>query len=339
MQGNIKISFILLLSVLIASCEIPPEEIPEGMVHIPAGTFSMGGRSEQAYQDEFPLHEVEISAFFMDETEVTNQQFAAFVEATGYQTIAERPVDWEKLKLDVPPGTPRPPDSVLQPGSLTFHPTQGPVDLNRFDLWWDWTIGANWRQPEGPGSSVDKRMDHPVVHVAWEDANAYAKWAGKRLPTEAEWEWAAIGGNNKNKYPWGNSSIEEAHDKANFWQGNFPYQNTKLDGYTTTSPTKTYPANAYGLYDMAGNVWEWCADKYNVHTYIKAQNIKSVNPQGPAESFDPNEPFVKNKYAVRGGSFLCNDSYGSGDRTARRMPSQGDPGADHKGFRGVKTMK
>lgn len=323
------------------SCEqaAPPPQAPEGMVYIPAGTFTMGGRSEQAYQDEFPRHEVELSAFFMDETEVTNAQFAAFVEATGYVTVAERPIDWEKLKLDLPPGTPRPPDSVLQPGSLTFRPTQGAVDLNRFDLWWEWKIGANWRHPQGPGSSISEIMTHPVVHVAWEDAQAYAKWAGKRLPTEAEWEWAAIGGDNKNKYPWGNSSIEEAYDKANFWQGNFPYQNTLQDGFAATSPVKNYPSNAYGLYDMAGNVWEWCADKYNVNTYQQAASETSVNPQGPAASYDPNEPYVKNKYAIRGGSFLCNDSYCSGYRSARRMPSEGETGSDHKGFRCVKSVE
>lgn len=339
MQDFIRKSAFILFSLLLAACEIPPQEIPQGMVHIPAGTFIMGGRTEQAYQDEFPHHEVEISEFFMDETEVTNAQFAAFVKATDYVTVAERHIDWEKLKQDLPPGTPRPPDSVLQPGSLTFSPTQGAVDLNRFDLWWEWTIGANWRQPEGPGSTIEDRMDHPVVHIAWEDADAFAKWAGKRLPTEAEWEWAAIGGDNENKYPWGKGSIEDAYDKANFWQGNFPYQNTKQDGYLGTAPVKSYPPNAYGLYDMAGNVWEWCADKYNINTYQKREKQKSVNPKGPAESFDPNEPYVKNKYAIRGGSFLCNDSYCSGYRTARRMPSEGDSGANHKGFRCVKDVK
>ncbi len=335
---------IRLLSCIIAgfllSCtqETPPA--PQGMIYIPAGSYTMGGRSAQAYQDEFPRHEVEVSAFFMDETEVSNAAFAAFVEASGYKTVAERPIDWEEMKQELPPGTPRPPDSILQPGSLTFHPTQGKVDLNRYDLWWEWTIGADWRHPEGPGSDIAERMDHPVVHIAWEDAQAYAQWAGKRLPTEAEWEWAAIGGNNDNKYPWGNGSIEDAHDKANFWQGNFPYQNTAADGYIATSPVKSYPPNAYGLYDMAGNVWEWCSDKYNIRTYAEAEEKgKSLNPQGPSESFDPNEPYVKNKYAIRGGSFLCNDSYCSGYRTARRMPSEGESGANHKGFRCVRGVE
>lgn len=333
-----KIFIFLLSLLLLISCQQQPAG-PEGMVYIPGGSFTIGGRSSQAYTDEFPRHEVEISAFFMDEAEVSNRQFVEFVKATGYKTVAERPIDWEEMKKELPPGTPRPPDSVLQPGSLVFRPTQGAVDLNRFDLWWEWKIGANWRQPEGPGSTIDDRMDHPVVHIAWEDARAYAKWAGKRLPTEAEWEWAAIGGNNENKYPWGNGSIKDAYDKANFWQGNFPYQNTAQDGFKATAPVKSYPPNAYGLYDMAGNVWEWCEDKYNVKTYTEREaQGKVVNPDGPATSFDPNEPYVENKYVVRGGSFLCNDSYCSGYRTARRMPSEGNSGANHKGFRCVKDL-
>jgi len=196
------------------------------MKYIPSGTFLMGGRSAGAYQDEFPQHQVEISAFFMDETEVSNSQFAAFVKAENYVTTAERPIVWEELKNELPPDTPRPPDSVLQPGSLLFQPTQGAVSLDRIDLWWKWQIGANWRQPEGPGSSIDDRMDHPVVHISWEDAQAYARWAGKRLPTEAEWEWAALGGPTDRIYAWGNESPEQAFEKANFWQGNFPYENT-----------------------------------------------------------------------------------------------------------------
>lgn len=340
MKKNSLYLFLFLSLGWLLSCQQQTPPAQEGMAYIPQGTFAMGGRSTQASQDEFPRHEVKVSAFFMDETEVTNQQFEAFVKATGYQTVAEQPIDWEKMKQDLPPGTPRPPDSVMQPGSLTFHPTQGAVNLNRFDLWWDWTIGANWLHPEGPGSDIVDRMDHPVIHIAWEDAAAYAAWADKRLPTEAEWEWAAVGGNNENKYPWGNTSIEEAHDKANFWQGNFPYQNTAEDGYISTSPVKTYPANGYGLYDMAGNAWEWCQDKYHVNTYKEAENAgKVINPQGPATSFDPNEPYVKNKYAIRGGSFLCNDSYCSGYRSSRRMASEGESGANHKGFRCVKDAE
>ncbi len=312
---------------------------PENMIYIPGGTFTMGGRSDDAYRDEFPRHDVKVSGFFMDEAEVTNYQFMEFVESTGYRTVAERDIDWEEIKQQLPPGTQKPPDSVLQPGSLVFKATEGPVDLRNYVLWWDWVIGANWRSPEGPGSSIEDRMDHPVVHMALEDAKAYAEWAGKRLPTEAEWEWASLGGDDKNKYPWGNDPIDKAYDKANFWQGFFPYQNDEKDGYYATAPVKSFPENGYGLYDMAGNVWEWCSDKYHVDSYaFDDQQELTENPKGPDQSFDPNEPYGEEKFVIRGGSFLCNDSYCSGYRTARRMASGRDSGANHKGFRCVKDL-
>ena len=182
----------------------------------------MGGDNEQADRNEFPKHEVQISAFWMDKTEVTNQQFMTFVKATNYQTIAERPINWEAMKKELPPDTPKPPDSLLQAGALVFQATDQPVRLDNPGQWWDWTIGANWQHPEGPSSNIDDRMDHPVVHIAGEDAVAYAKWAGKRLPTEAEWEWAARGGKRAAIYPWGNEKVDEGKPKANFWQGLFP---------------------------------------------------------------------------------------------------------------------
>ncbi|WP_115868800.1 formylglycine-generating enzyme family protein [Marinoscillum furvescens] len=312
-----------------------PEVSTEGMVLIPAGTYTMGGKSDQAYEDEFPRHEVKISAFYMDETEVTNAQFAAFVEATGYVTVAEKDIDWEELKNQLPEGTPKPADSVLQAGSLVFQGTDGPVNLQDYSQWWEWTIGADWRHPEGPESTIADRMDHPVVHIAWEDAIAYAKWAGKRLPTEAEWEWASMGGKTDSKYPWGNESVENASDKANFWQGKFPYQNYVLDGYETTAPVKSFPPNGYGLYDMAGNVWEWCLDKYDVRAYTEdAAEGTVVNPKGSAQYYDPREPYTP-KHVIRGGSFLCNDSYCSGYRVSRRMSSSKDSGFNHTGFRCV----
>lgn len=343
----------LLLSLLLVACDRKPKTsqsqdaiaapeatgyMPstEGMVMIPEGSFLMGGKSEQAYQDELPRHEVRISAFYMDVTEVTNAEFAAFVKATGYLTIAEKALDWEELSKQLPPGTPPPPDSLLQPGSLVFKQTDGPVDLQNYALWWQWTIGANWRHPEGSGTSIDDRMNHPVVHVAWEDAQAYAKWAGKRLPTEAEWEWASMGGNEDSKYPWGNEPIESASDKANFWQGKFPYQNYALDGFEGTSPVKTYPPNGYGLYDMAGNVWEWCQDKYDAQAYEEYRQSGTVtDPSGSQRYFDPREPYTP-KHVIRGGSFLCNDGYCSGYRVARRMSSSRDSGLNHTGFRCVK---
>lgn len=302
------------------------------MVLIPGGEFAMGGNSPQADPDEFPKHGVIIKSFWMDAHEVTNRQFMEFVQATGYITVAERPIDWEELKKQVPPGTPKPSDDVLQPGAMVFHPTAGPVPMDNPGRWWLWVIGANWKNPEGPTSTIDQRMDHPVVHVSYEDANAYAKWAGKRLPTEAEWEWAARGGLEDPVYPWGNEPAKNASSKANFWQGMFPYEDSGADGFVGTAPVGRYAPNGYGLYDMAGNVWEWCEDWYHVKGYVMK---KKDGSKGPAESFDPQEPSIP-KRVVRGGSFLCADSYCSGYRVSRRMKSSEDSGLNHTGFRCVK---
>lgn len=308
----------------------------DGMVLIPAGTLHMGGDNAQADPNEFPKHEVEIRSFYMDATEVTNQQFSEFVEATGYLTIAERPILWEEIKKELPPGTPKPPDSLLQPGALVFQATHQPVNLNDYSQWWRWTIGANWRHPEGPDSDIANRMDHPVVQVCWEDAQAYAKWAGKRLPTEAEWEWAARGGLKDMVYPWGNEALDEGQAKANFWQGMFPYDNQMKDGHYLTAPVASYPANGYGLYDMAGNVWEWCSDWFDFE-YYRSPEAVAANTNGPKRSFNPNMPYQQEK-VVRGGSFLCNESYCSGYRNARRMGSTTDTGLNHTGFRCVKDL-
>ncbi|MHA6248278.1 formylglycine-generating enzyme family protein [Pontibacter sp. CAU 1760] len=313
-------------------------EAGEGMVVIPGGTFLMGGKSEQADKDELPRHQVTVSGFYMDRTEVTNAQFAAFVEATGYVTVAEKDVDWEEIRKQLPPGTPKPDDSVLKAGSLVFRQTAGPVDMRDYSQWWKWTIGANWRQPEGPGSSIKGRMEHPVVHVSYDDALAYAGWAGKRLPTEAEWEWASMGGLEDPKYPWGDKPIEEAEGNANFWQGMFPFKNYAKDGFDGTAPVRSFPPNGYGLYDMAGNVWEWCQDKYHVEAYAQAAaNGISENPTGPRQSYDPTEPYNE-KFVIRGGSYLCNESYCSGYRVSRRMRSSKDSGTSHTGFRCVKDL-
>ncbi|MEL6557479.1 MAG: formylglycine-generating enzyme family protein [Bacteroidota bacterium] len=313
-------------------------DIPENMVLIPEGIYQMGGRSSQAYQDEFPRHQVKVSSFYMDRHEVTNRQFKKFVDETGYKTIAERAIDWEELKKGLPAGTPKPADSVLQAGSLVFSATQKPVNLHDYSQWWRWTIGASWKHPEGPESNLNGRMDHPVVHIAWDDAQAYANWAGKRLPTEAEWEWAASGGVDDYKYPWGNEPIEKAFDKANFWQGVFPAHNLELDGYYHSAPVRTFSPNSFGLYDMAGNVWEWCSDKYNSNDYSeKSGKELSINPKGSQNYFDPREPYAQ-KHVMRGGSFLCNESYCSGYRITRRMSSSKDSGFNHTGFRCVKDI-
>jgi formylglycine-generating enzyme required for sulfatase activity len=308
----------------------------EGMVLIPSGILNMGGDNKQADPDEFPKHQVVIDSFWMDITEVTNAQFQDFVDATGYITVAERPIIWEEIAKTLPPNTPRLPDSLLQPGALVFVPTRSPVSLNEVSQWWKWTLGANWQHPEGPKSSIKGRENCPVVQIAFEDAAAYAAWAGKRLPTESEWEWAARGGLKEMVYPWGNEDVNIGQPKANFWQGVFPYQNTKKDGYLGVAPVKSFEPNSYGLYDMAGNVWEWCADWYKYDYYKEAGSKNNSSKGGPMDSFDPDEPYSP-KRVMRGGSFLCNDDYCSGYRVARRMKSSPDTGLNHTGFRCVQN--
>lgn len=312
----------------------------EGMVLIPGGSFAMGvdvkNAQRDARKDEFPLHKVSVDGFWMDTHEVTNAEFRQFVKATGYVTTAERKPNWEELKLQLPAGTPKPHDSLLVASSLVFSSPKQPVAMNDASQWWNWTAGADWKHPDGPKSNLAGKDTWPVVHVSWDDAVAYAKWAGKRLPTEAEWEWAARGGLENATYPWGNEGVEKGKLKANTWQGEFPYRNTKRDGFLTAAPVKSFPANGYGLYDMAGNVWEWCADWYHTDYYKMVSKPEGVNnPKGPTQSFDPDEPTVP-KRVQRGGSFLCHDSYCSSYRVAARMKSSPDTGLSHTGFRCVK---
>jgi formylglycine-generating enzyme len=332
--------FWVVTAVIFLSCKQTKVEtaLPAigAMVTIPAGTFDMGGDNDQAEKNEFPKHKVQIDAFMMDVTEVTNAQFKAFVDETGYITVAERPLDWEEMKKQLPPGTPKPDDSLMQPGALVFRPTDQPVPLNNPELWWSWTIGANWKHPHGPESSVDMIMNHPVVHVAWEDADAYCKWAGKRLPTEAEWEWAARGGKKDNIYPWGNDLSPDEKPQANFFQGFFPYQNEAKDGFTGSAPVMSFPPNGYGLYDISGNVWEWCQDWFDAEYYENSTG-KQENPTGPNHAFNPQMPFQQER-VIRGGSFLCSEEYCSGYRNARRMGSTPDTGLNHTGFRCVKDL-
>lgn len=309
-----------------------------GMVWVPAGTFTMGAVDGDtgARSDERPRHLVSTEGFWMDETEVTNAQFKLFVKATGYKTTAERKPVWEEMKKQLPPGTPRPPDEVLVPGSLVFRQPGGPVPLDNPAYWWEWRPGASWRHPEGPGSTIDGRDNHPVVQVSWDDAVAYAKWAGKRLPTEAEWEWAARGGLREAIYAWGNDPIDQGAPRANTWQGNFPNENTRGDGFERAAPVKSYKPNGYGLYEISGNVWEWCQDWYRNDYYQTTNRPEGVrNPTGPTSSFDPDEPTVP-KRVQRGGSFLCHDSYCASYRVAARMKSSPDTGLLHSGFRCVK---
>jgi formylglycine-generating enzyme required for sulfatase activity len=278
---------------------------------------------------------VKVDGFWMDETDVTNAQFRRFVEETGYVTTAERPPNVDEILAQLPPGTPRPPKENLVPGSLVFTPTKGAVDLKDFSQWWKWTPGANWRHPEGPGSDLAGRDDHPVVQVSWDDAVAYAKWVGKRLPTEAEWEFAARGGLDNKPYVWGDDPPTDTSIRANIWQGDFPYKNTSLDGYVRTSPVRAFPANGYGLYDMSGNVWQWCSDWYQIDLYReRAGKGVIANPRGPEKSFDPRQPYSPLR-VQKGGSFLCCDSYCTRYRPSARHGCTPDTGMSHIGFRCV----
>ena len=305
------------------------------MVWIEGGTFMMGADNKQGRQDEYPKHAVKLNGFFMDVTEVTNNQFAAFVKATGYLTTAEKDVQWDDLKKQLPNGTPKPSDDELKAASLVFVPTTEAVNLQDYSQWWRWVHGASWQHPTGPESDTVGRGNFPVVHISWDDANAYCKWAGKRLPTEAEWEYAARGGKQNQIYTWGNDNVDSGETKCNYWQGEFPYNNNNRDGFKLAAPVASFAPNGYGLYDMAGNVWEWCADLYNNKYYDEAAQLKlAVNPKGPLKSYDPDEPLVA-KRVMRGGSFLCNESYCSGYRVAARMKSSPDSGLEHLGFRCV----
>ncbi|WP_375582600.1 formylglycine-generating enzyme family protein [Cyclobacterium xiamenense] len=318
---------------------LPERDAPvshEGMIWIEGGTYTRGATDDRGRQDELPAHTVQVDGFWMDETEVTNRQFAEFVEATGYVTVAEKKPDWEEIKKQLPPGTPKPPDEVLVAASLTFHSPDRSVPLNNAAQWWQWTPEASWRQPQGPGSSIEGKEDYPVVHVAWEDAVAYAKWAGKRLPTEAEWEYAARGGLEEKSFPWGDDPVEKSGFMANIWQGEFPVTDKGEDGYQGLAPVKSFDANPYGLYDMAGNVWEWTNDWYREDYYSRLANEVQVNPQGPSDSYDPQEPTVPKKI-VKGGSFLCNVSYCEGYRVSAKMKSSPDTGLEHTGFRCVSS--
>lgn len=336
-------AFVLSVNVLLAdgccSSSVPNRfatvNSPAGMVLIPGGEFLMGTDAKDLRADQKPAHRVKVDSFYMDVTPVTNRQFQAFVEATGYITTAEIAPKLEDIMSQVPPGTPPPPKDALVAASLVFKPTAEPVRLDQSHKWWDWKPGASWKHPLGVDSTIEGKEDHPVVHISWYDANAYAKWAGKRLPTEAEWEYAAYGGRTGITYVWGNVEFSEEKPQCNIWHGEFPYKSTKPNGYYGTTQVRTYPPNSYGLYDMAGNVWQWCADLYNA-SYYKEEAAKglSVNPKGPTISYDPDEPYAT-KYVHRGGSFLCHQSYCKGYIITARMKTCPDTSLNHLGFRCV----
>ena len=337
-----KVHLTLLVTALISVVLTPfmraSEPAPVGMMWIPGGEFTMGSQLPGTRRNEQPAHKVTVDGFWIDAHNVTNAEFQKFVETTGYKTTAERLVDWEEIKKQVPPGTPKPPDEMLQPGSLVFTPPRGPVDLRDMNAWWRWTPGADWRHPEGPSSNIEGREDYPVVQVSWDDAVAYAKWAGKRLPTEAEWEFAARGGLENKRFAWGDEFQPGGKFMANTWTGEFPNRNTKADGYERTSPVKSFPANGYGLYDMGGNVWNWVSDLYRADVHaLMAKEASCHNPQGPTTSWNPGHPHQGVERVTKGGSFLCHLSYCESYRPTARRGTPPDTGMSHIGFRCAKS--
>lgn len=315
-----------------------PGPNPEGMVWIPGGEFSMGsedpvacaceGGGHDPMRDARPIHRVQVDGYFIDATEVTNAQFAKFADATGYVTVAEHVPRAEDF-----PGAP--PENLVA-GSTLFTPTSNPVPLDTHYRWWRYQPGANWRHPEGPSSDWQTRKDYPVVHIAYEDAEAYAKWAGKRIPTEAEWEFAARGGEAGKRFAWGDTFRSNGKLMANTYQGKFPVQDSGEDGFAGISPVAKFQPNRYGLYDVAGNVWEWCSDWYRPDAYKDTASGVAHNPQGPSASFDPAEPTEK-KRVHRGGSYLCTEEYCSRYILGTRGKGEISTGSNHLGFRCVMT--
>ncbi len=312
----------------------PPKKEP-GMKWIPGGKFTMGTNEADAYAAEKPAVEVEVQGFWMDAYEVTNAEFAKFVEETGYLTVAERPVLWEDLKKQLPPDTPKPDDYDSSPGSMVFTPPSHPVPTSDISLWWSWVNGANWKHPEGPESSIEGKENHPVVHIAFEDAEAFANWAGKRLPTEFEWEFAARGGVNGKRFAWGDELTPNGQYLANTFQGVFPHMNEGKDGYLGTAPIGSFAPNAFGLYDMIGNVWELTSDWYDA---LKLARIAGQAPKldaGMNPCYNPDNPFAMER-VMKGGSFLCAANYCVNYRPSARQGTAYDSGTSNVGFRLVK---
>lgn len=348
-----KVVYLLALTGLLAACggnsvrqqpaadsaqalQRPPDSLNR-LVLIPGGAFRMGADDEAARADEQPRHAVQVDTFWLDEHEVTNAEFAAFVAATGYVTTAERPISKEELLKELPPGSPDPDSSLLQPGSLVFTPPGHAVPLNDVSQWWSFVQGASWQHPEGPNSNITGKEQYPVVHISWDDTQAYAKWVNKRLPTEAEWEYASRGGLQDQLYPWGNEALTQGRPKANAWNGRFPYENTRSDGFYGSGPVRSYAPNGYQLYDMSGNVWEWCEDWYDAD-YYKQPAAAGHGPKGPAQGHDPEDP-ASPKRVIRGGSFMCSDEYCSGYRVSARQKTTPTSGLSNLGFRCARDYK
>lgn len=318
-----------------------PRRPPKGMVWIPGGEFSMGSDDptglsscggHEHMKDARPIHRVYVDGFWLDKTEVTNAQFERFIKATGYKTIAEIAPTSKEF--------PTAPPENLVAGSTVFTPTDKPVRLDDIFQWWRYQKGADWRHPQGPTSNIKGKSHYPVVHIAYPDAVAYAKWAGKRLPTEAEWEFAARGGQAGNTYTWGNELQRNGKWMANIYQGKFPMKDDACDGFAGIAPVGKFPPNRFGLYDMSGNVWEWCSDWYAAYYYatLCSPGVVARNPKGPISANDPSEPGV-NKRVHRGGSFLCTDQYCTRYMVGTRGKGEEYTGSNHLGFRCVQSPK
>ena len=337
--------FSILISAMFFSCANNQKdksisfETPDGMVWVEGKSYTKGAKQNDDYamMREKPSHEVYIDGFFIDITEVTNNQFQKFVNETGYLTIAERQIDWDEMKKSLPPRTPKPHDSILQPGSLIFNDQIKTVEnMQNYFQWWRWQKGANWKAPKGPGSSIVNKGSYPVVHIAYEDAKAYCEWANRRLPTEAEWESAAQGNYKKAVFTWGDN-VNLLNSNANTWQGEFPVKNESIDGYEMIAPVKSFPANSIGIFDMVGNVWEITDDLFNVNYYSEISTETELkNLKGASSCYNPSNPY-EIQYVMKGGSFLCHDSYCASYRISARMGVSIDSGSDHTGFRTVAT--
>lgn len=319
---------------------------PDNMAWIPAGAFIMGSEHKLAQPNERPAHKVRLSGFWMDTRDVTNADFRRFVQATAYVTSAERKPDWDDLKVQLPPGASRPDDAALVPGAMVFVGTSEPVSLRDYSRWWRLVPGANWQHPQGPDSDIDGKDEHPVVQVSHDDAQAYARWAGKRLPSEAQWEFAARGGLDQATYAWGNAPPSDGGSMANIWDDKaqpFPVV-SDVKVRVGTTPVASFEPNAYGLYDMAGNVWQWVGDWYRADYFeMQARNRQEpTDPTGPSDSFDPDEPGVPSsapKRVTRGGSFLCSETYCLSYRTSARRGIDPMNSMSHVGFRLVMTAQ
>ena len=339
--------FSILISAMFFSCANNQRdksisfETPDGMVWVEGKSYTKGAKQNDDYamMREKPSHEVYIDGFYIDITEVTNNQFQKFVNETGYLTIAERQIDWDEMKKILPAGTPKPHDSILQPGSLIFNDQIKTVEnMQNYFQWWRWQKGANWKAPKGPGSNIENKGSYPVVHIAYEDAKAYCEWANRRLPTEAEWESAAQGNYKNAVFPWGDN-VNLLNSNANTWQGEFPVKNKSIDGYEMIAPVKSFPANSIGIFDMVGNVWEITGDLFNVNYYSEiSAETELKNLKGASSCYNPSNPY-EIQYVMKGGSFLCHDSYCASYRISARMGVSVGSGSDHTGFRTVATTE